>query len=53
MISYPAMIDVPRELVREVARLLRGERRSRSTRKGSQALTCWFQAMLVLAWNAL
>ena len=44
------MLDVPRELVREVARLLRAERRSRGTRKGSRALTCWFQALLVLAW---
>lgn len=50
MIAYPAMLDVPRELVREVARLLRAERRSRGTRKGSRALTCWFQALLVLAW---
>ena len=50
MIAYPAMLDVPRELVREVARLLRAERYSRGTRKGSRALTCWFQALLVLAW---
>ena len=44
------LTDVPRELVREVARLLRAERRSRGTRKGSRALTCWFQALLGLAW---
>jgi DDE superfamily endonuclease len=50
VITYPAMLDVPRELVREVARLLRAERRSRGTRKGSRALTCWFQALLGLAW---
>lgn len=50
MIAYPAMLDVPRELVRELARLLRAERRSRGTRKGSRALTCWFQAVLGLAW---
>jgi DDE superfamily endonuclease len=50
VIAYPAMLDVPRELVREVARLLRAERRSRGTRKGSRALTCWSQALLVLAW---
>ena len=50
MIAYPAMLDVPRELVREVARLLRAERRSRGTRKGSRALTCWFQALLGLVW---
>ncbi len=50
VIAYPAMLDVPRELVREVARLLRAERRSRGTRKGSRALTCWFQTLLGLAW---
>jgi DDE superfamily endonuclease len=50
VIAYPAMLDVPRELVREVARLLRAERRSPGTRKGSRALTCWFQALLGLAW---
>jgi len=46
----PTQPYVPRELVREVARPLRAERRSRGTRKGSRALTCWFQALLGLAW---
>lgn len=50
MIAYPAMLDVPRELVTQVARLLKAERRLRGTRKGSRALSCWFQALLVLAW---
>uniref|UniRef100_UPI002931DC7F transposase family protein n=1 Tax=Pseudonocardia sp. H11422 TaxID=2835866 RepID=UPI002931DC7F len=50
MITYPAMLDVPRELVREVSRLLAAERRARGTRTGSRALTCWYQALLVLAW---
>jgi hypothetical protein len=50
VIAYPAMLDVPRELVREVARLLRAQRRTRGTRKGSRVLTCWFQALMVLAW---
>lgn len=50
MIAYRAMLDVPRELVREVARLLRAERRARGTRKDTRALTCWNQALLVLAW---
>lgn len=50
MISYRAMLDVPRELLREVAKLLRTERRARGTRAGSRALTCWYQALLVLAW---
>lgn len=50
MIAYPAMLDVPHELVRRVATLLRAERRARGTRTGSRALTCWNQALLVLAW---
>lgn len=50
MIAYRAMLDVPRELVVEVARLLRAERRVRGTRKGSRSLTCWYQALLVLVW---
>jgi DDE superfamily endonuclease len=50
VIAYRAMLDVPRELVREVATLLRAERRARGTRTGSRVLTCWNQALLVLAW---
>jgi hypothetical protein len=50
VIAYPAMLDVPRELVQEVARLLRDERRARGTRTGARMLTCWNQALMVLAW---
>jgi hypothetical protein len=50
VIAYRAMLDVPRELVREVARLLRVERRARGTRARSRALTCWNEALLVLVW---
>jgi hypothetical protein len=50
VIAYRAMLDVPRELVLEVARLLRAERRARGTRKGSRLLTCFKQAVLVLVW---
>ncbi len=50
MIAYPAMLDVPHELIRHVATLLRAERRIRATRKGSRSLTCWYQALMVLAW---
>ena len=46
MIAYRAMLDVPRELAREVAKLLRAERRTRGTRSGSS----WNEALLVLAW---
>jgi hypothetical protein len=50
VIAYRAMLDVPRELVRYLSRLLAAERRSRGTRKGTRALTCWYQALLVLVW---
>jgi hypothetical protein len=50
VIAYRAMLDVPRELVREVARLLRAERRARGPRKDTRALTCWYRALLMLAW---
>lgn len=50
MIAYGAMLDVPRELVGYVSRLLAGERRARGTRKKTRALTCWRQALFVLVW---
>ncbi len=50
MIAYRAMLDVPRELVGELAKLLRAERRARGTRKGTRRLTCFKQALLVLVW---
>ncbi|MGI5491189.1 transposase family protein [Microtetraspora malaysiensis] len=50
MIAYPAMLDVPRELVRYVGRLLYDERCRRRTPKGSRRLTCFHQALFALAW---
>jgi hypothetical protein len=50
VIAYRAMLDVPRELVRYLARLLAAERRVLRTRRGSRALTCFYQALLVLIW---
>jgi hypothetical protein len=50
VIAYRAMRDVPRELVRYLAGLLATERRAVGTRKGTRALTCHYQAILVLAW---
>lgn len=50
MIAYRAMLDVPRELVRRLAGLLRGERRRRGTRRKARALSCWRQALLGLVW---
>jgi hypothetical protein len=50
VIAYPAMLDVPRELVQYVGRLLAAERRARGTRTGTRALTCFYQALMVLVW---
>lgn len=50
MITYPAMLDVPRELVTHLSTLLRAERRARGTRTATRALTCWRQALFVLVW---
>lgn len=44
------MLDVPRELVEYVSRLLAAERRTRGTRRGSRALTCWKQALFLVVW---
>jgi len=44
------MLDVPRELVGYVSRLLAAERRARGTRRRTRALTCWRQALFVLVW---
>ena len=50
MIAYGAMLDVPRELVWFVSRLLAAERRARGTRKRTRALTCFRQALFALVW---
>ena len=50
MIAYRAMLDVPRELVAHLARLLRAERAHRGTPAGSRALTCWNHAIFALVW---
>jgi hypothetical protein len=46
VISYRAILDVPRELVFSLSRLLRTERRERGTRR----LTPWWQAVFGLTW---
>ncbi len=46
MIAYRATLDVPRELVQFVAKLLAAERRRRGTPRGSRALTCFWEAVL-------
>jgi hypothetical protein len=50
VIVHRATLDVSRELVQFVARLLWAERRRRATPKGSRALTCFNQAVLALRW---
>jgi Helix-turn-helix of DDE superfamily endonuclease len=50
VIAYRAMVDVPRELVQHLGRLLAAERRARGTRTGTRTLTCFYQALMVLVW---
>ena len=50
MIAYRATLDVPRELVQFVAKLLWEERRRRGTPTGSRALTCFWEAVLGVRW---
>jgi hypothetical protein len=50
VIAYRATLDVPRELVQFVAKLLAAERRRRGTRRGSRALSCFWEAVLGLRW---
>lgn len=50
MIAYRAMLDVPRELIERVTRLLRAERRRRGTRRRTRALGCRREAVLGLVW---
>ncbi|SEB41617.1 hypothetical protein SAMN04489727_1554 [Amycolatopsis tolypomycina] len=50
MIHYGATLDVARELVCFVARVLRAERRRCGTRRDRRALTPYWQAVLVLRW---
>jgi hypothetical protein len=50
VITYRATLDVPRDLVRHLAKLLSAERHRRGTRKATRALTCFGQAVLALRW---
>ena len=50
MITYRVRLDVPRELVLFVSRLLAGRRREIGTRKGTRSLGCYRQALFALAW---
>jgi len=48
--AYPAMLDVPQELVDLLADLLAAERVRLGTRPGTRALTCEKQAIMALVW---
>lgn len=50
MITYRAMVDVPRELVSYLSKLLAAHRHSIGTRRHTRALTCWRQALMLLVW---
>ncbi|HWG25451.1 hypothetical protein [Actinospica sp.] len=50
MFAYACVLDVDRELVRYVARLLRAERRRIGTRRGTRLPTPFKQALFALAW---
>lgn len=50
MITYRVRLDVPRELVLFVSRLLAAHRREIGTRKNTRKLGCYRQALFVLAW---
>ena len=50
MFSYALTLDVDRETVQYVARLLCSERRRRGTRRGTRLLTPFKQALFGLAW---
>jgi len=50
VVSYRVMLDVPRELVLFVSRLLADRRQEIGTRKGTRKLGCYQQALFGLAW---
>jgi len=50
VITYRVRLDVPRELVLFVSRLLARHRKETGTRKNTRSLGCYRQALFVLAW---
>jgi hypothetical protein len=50
VIAYRAILDMPRALAQDLARLLQAERRARGTRRRSRVLTCFRQAVFGLRW---
>ena len=50
VITYRVTLDVPLQLVIKVSNLLRKRRKELGTRNGTRALTCYQQAVFILAW---
>jgi DDE superfamily endonuclease len=50
VLSYRVSLDVPFQLAVFVSRLLADRRREIGTRRGTRVLSCWKQAVFVLAW---
>jgi len=50
VVSYRVMLDVPRELILLVSRLLAACRREVGTSKGTRKLGCYKEALFALAW---
>jgi hypothetical protein len=50
VVSYRVMLDVPKDLIWFVSRLLAARRREIGTRKGTRRLGCYKQALFALAW---
>jgi hypothetical protein len=50
LITYRVRLDVPRELILFVSRLLARHRKEIGTRRGTRCLGCYRQALFVLAW---
>jgi hypothetical protein len=50
LVTYVAMLDVPRHVVEYLAKLLAAHRRALGTPKGSRALGPFRQAVLALRW---
>lgn len=48
VVTYRAILDVPREVVLFLSRLLAAERKLLGTRQGTRALTCYHQAIMAL-----
>jgi len=50
LITYRVRLDVPRELILFVSRLLARHRKEIGTRRGTRCLGCYRQALFILAW---